>query len=213
MADAPDDSGECAPANPPKPAREQGDRFRTGDDPSQQRDEIHEAQRRVRQKKLKKKIESIEKSKQREENEFKTIRKREDLGLNETGDLGETTMFTADEDALFARAMQERDRGDCAKGAELIAELTLSHPSDSSLRYVLGYLYRGMGDMNAAVIAFRKAVELAPASERASLGLFHSLWDLDRQEAALSEVERFQSLTGSDTYAAIIRELLETSDI
>jgi hypothetical protein len=68
-----EDSGEG------RPARQQGERFREGDDPQQQLKEIEEALRRVRAGKCDKIIDSIEQSKQRLRNKFNRIRRREDL--------------------------------------------------------------------------------------------------------------------------------------
>jgi hypothetical protein len=58
---------------------------------------------------------------------------------------------------------------------------------------------------------FRKLVRLSPCSETASLGLFHSLWSLGREDEALEEIKRFQVLTnfGRADYRTIIAEINE----
>jgi hypothetical protein len=81
-AGPPGEGAEPAPTEPEPsglPARGRGDRFREGDDAQQQLEEIEEAQRKVRQGKIRKVIDSIEKSEQRLKNQFKGVRRREDL--------------------------------------------------------------------------------------------------------------------------------------
>jgi hypothetical protein len=78
----PDEGTEPVPTEPEPsgpPARTRGDRFREGDDAQQQLEEIEEAQRRARQGKIRKVIDSIEKSRQRLKNRFKGVRRPEDL--------------------------------------------------------------------------------------------------------------------------------------
>ena len=60
-----------------------------------------------------------------------------------------------------------------------------------------------------AIPYFKKATELSPQSEKASLGLFHSLWNLDRVNEALEEVKRFQTLSHSKDYDEIVAEIKE----
>jgi hypothetical protein len=70
-----------------RPARQKGDRFREGDDPQQQLEEIEKAQQEVREGKSRKLIDSIEKSKQRLKNRLRRIRGLDDLGPpGETGE-------------------------------------------------------------------------------------------------------------------------------
>jgi hypothetical protein len=58
--------------------RKKSRRFRTGSDDLEQLKGIEKAQNRARQRKIKKKIDSIEKSRQRVKNRFRRIKNRDD---------------------------------------------------------------------------------------------------------------------------------------
>jgi hypothetical protein len=72
-------------------------------------------------------------------------------------------------------------------------------------------MYRDLGMLDRAILLCRRAAELAPRSERASLGLFHALWDSERFDEALEEIKRFQLLTNwsCQDYLDIMAEIKE----
>jgi len=47
--------------------------------------------------------------------------------------------------------------------------------------------------------------------EAVSLGLFHTLWELEKRAEALEEIKRFQAVADSEDYRQIIREINEKS--
>ena len=53
----------------------------------------------------------------------------------------------------------------------------------------------------------KRAVELSPRSELASVGLFHSLWDLGKVNQAFAEMRRFLRLSDSPEYSKLLRDL------
>ena len=57
-----------------------------------------------------------------------------------------------------------------------------------------------------AVHSFEKAVKLAPNSELASLGLFHTLLETGDKKGAIREMNRFCSLAYSKEYQTIAKE-------
>jgi tetratricopeptide (TPR) repeat protein len=56
---------------------------------------------------------------------------------------------------------------------------------------------------------YKKATELNPRSELASLGLFHSLWELKNYRHAYQEMERFLSSNEANNYKVTLKELYE----
>jgi hypothetical protein len=50
---------------------------------------------------------------------------------------------------------------------------------------------------------------MSPDLESVSKGLFHSLWKQGKLVEALEEVKRFQSISDSEDYQEIIREINE----
>ena len=85
--------------------------------------------------------------------------------------------------------------------------LARHQPTSGAVRGVLGKLYFESGDFRRAAKWFRLATEVSPRSELASLGLFHSLWELNRRRAALAEMSRFLSVAECADYTAILHDL------
>jgi len=72
---------------------------------------------------------------------------------------------------------------------------------------MLGHIYWRMKDLEMAISSFRKATELAPRSERASVGLFHCLWEEGKQDEAIDEAKRFMTLSDSQDFREILEEI------
>ncbi len=111
---------------------------------------------------------------------------------------------------IFDRAMVLRDEGQypaaIAVLIELIAELS---DADQVLLKAhslvqLAYLYKQTGDCVDRELHLRRATEIAPRFELASLSLFLALIALDRREDAFREMLRYVALKASPGY----RELL-----
>ena len=113
-------------------------------------------------------------------------------------------------DALFTLVIQKLDAGKIQEGVRLMEALVRRFPEQAPLHWYLGGLYLSEAKQpKKAVSHFQKAVRLAPKSERASLGLFHALWDTNRVDEALAEIKRYQLLTNwkCQDYREIIAEL------
>ena len=87
--------------------------------------------------------------------------------------------------------------GDAIK---LLQKLGKAFPESAKLWGYLGFLNREADQPVAAARCFRNAVELSPKSERASLGLFFTLWRLKKFDAALKEMARFVLVANSKAY-------------
>lgn len=110
------------------------------------------------------------------------------------------TILQAAIDAFQAGRIDEAIR-DLAQGASMF-------PGEPRLWGYLGFLYAETGDDGNAVQALRKAANLSPRSETASLGLFHSLWRTGKTDAAFSEMRRFVKLNDSPCYRQLLRDML-----
>jgi hypothetical protein len=71
----------------------------------------------------------------------------------------------------------------------------------------LGYAQWEARDLPAATETFRKVTVLRPTLERASLSLFHVLWEREMPTEAWAEARRFLELAPSDDYRAMIAEV------
>jgi tetratricopeptide (TPR) repeat protein len=74
---------------------------------------------------------------------------------------------------------------------------------------LLATLYWEQRDLKNAAKWFSQATNLAPQSEKASLGLFHSLWDLGNHDDAFDEMRRFLIVGKSSEYRRLLRELIK----
>lgn len=114
--------------------------------------------------------------------------------------------------AVFDRALRLRDAGVFDEGIEMLRALNaVLDPVDERpllLQSLLqiGHMHRELDNLEAAEMAFRRATEIAPKSELASMGLYFALWDQARTREALLEMRRYVDLKpNSEGY----RELLE----
>jgi predicted Zn-dependent protease len=109
----------------------------------------------------------------------------------------------------FAEAVKIRDRGDLNSARQLFLKLAEEDTQSTAIYAVLGDICWDMGLLDEAVLAFSHAVKLSPKLEAVSLGLFHTLWKLEKRVEALEEIKRFQSIADSEDYREIVREINE----
>jgi predicted Zn-dependent protease len=108
----------------------------------------------------------------------------------------------------FNRAIEIWRDGDGQMAVQILERLASEHPNRPFILGMLGAIYRSLGDYERAVGYFQQTASLSPKSELASLGLFHSLWQLERREAAMDEMTRFLSVASSEEYDLLINESL-----
>ena len=98
--------------------------------------------------------------------------------------------------------------GDLEAAAKAFLELAIEFPENMEAK--LGYaaaLYRLERYADAAP-QFESLVQYQPTNEWASLGLFHSLWKIDRCSEAVEEIRRFRDAGGdSMEYRRLFKDL------
>lgn len=104
----------------------------------------------------------------------------------------------------FNNAIKLRDEGRIDEALRILNAINVEYPNQASILGVIGGIYFGIGDLEAARTLLERVVSMSPRSELASLGLFHSLWELGRHEEALSEMKRFLAFADSDEYQRIL---------
>ena len=111
----------------------------------------------------------------------------------------------------FQRAIDLFGAGETGDAIKSLEATLLKHPHHAPLWWYLGMLYRERKQLHRALDSFRKATQLEPRAKRASLGLFHTLWDLGQLDEALKEIKRYQLLTNwsCDDYRKIVAEINE----
>ena len=98
------------------------------------------------------------------------------------------------------------DIGEAIRKAKLLAD---ELPTDPAVCGVLASLYFQVDKFDESAVFFKKAVDLSPASEVASLGLFHSLWSIGKKEEALKEMRRYLEISESEEYKNLLSEISE----
>jgi tetratricopeptide (TPR) repeat protein len=96
------------------------------------------------------------------------------------------------------------------KAIEAFAQIVAEYPNCAPAHGMLGHiLFSALNKAEEAIPCFQSAVRLAPRSELASLGLFHSLWKTGREDEAFEEMKRYQLLNdwSCKDYLEIVAEI------
>ena len=113
---------------------------------------------------------------------------------------------------FLQQAIDLNRAGRAKEAANILEQAVEKFPSHAAPWWYLGGVYDyELKQPRKALRCFRKAVEINPQTERASLGLFHCLWRQDRVDEALEEIKRFQVVTNwsCQDYLEIIAEIKE----
>ncbi len=110
--------------------------------------------------------------------------------------------------ARLNEALKLRSRKNYEQAKELLLVLADENADSAAVFGILGDVYWRLGSLPEAIQCFRRAVQLSPTSELASLGLFHSLWESGRYRQAREAMKRFVSISPSAEYARILGELI-----
>lgn len=103
------------------------------------------------------------------------------------------------------KAKKLQNKGEISLAMDLLLDLANMYPHCKATFILLGNLYWGKDDLKQAQAYFRKAVELDPQWEIASLALYHTLWSNGLHEEALEEMKRFVQVGNSDEYDRILQ--------
>jgi predicted Zn-dependent protease len=109
----------------------------------------------------------------------------------------------------FSEAVKFKEAGQLKAAKELLIDLAQQDPKSTAILAVLGDVYWDLEELEEAISTFRRAIEIAPTLEAVSLGLFHCLWKLERREEAMEEIKRFQTISDSEDYRQIVKEINE----
>lgn len=106
----------------------------------------------------------------------------------------------------FQKAVDLKNQGRLHEAEQMFNDLLALNPASASVHALLADTLWDQGQLTQAIASFRKAVELAPKSEMASLGLFHTLLELSDREGAIAEMDRFRILSNSEEYQALAQQ-------
>jgi predicted Zn-dependent protease len=112
----------------------------------------------------------------------------------------------------FRIATSLRDNGDLSGARASLDRLSALHPLVFGVWLTLGGVQMSQSDYHAAEKSFSVAITLRPASELASLSLFHTLKHLDRVNDAFAEMRRFLALRPESLEYQLLRQELDEHD-
>ena len=115
----------------------------------------------------------------------------------------------SDKKQIILEASQMAGEGDYEEAQKLLFMLQEYHPNCSLVATLLANSYWNLGNLDSAIKYYERAVNIAPLMEKASLGLFNCLWEQGRKEQAMDEMKRFLTISDSETYREILKEILE----
>ena len=115
-------------------------------------------------------------------------------------------------DSMFESATELRDKGQLQDSINVLSKILADYPVDKKtfgVYTVLGGVYADLGENEKALTNFKQATELNPKYELASLGLYVTLVDLDRDVEAIDEMIRYLTLYPANLYKDTLEELLQ----
>jgi len=122
------------------------------------------------------------------------------------------TVDSADQaSGLFRDAFALEEAGDWEGALPTRRELLAFLPSEEKFILALARNLSNLGRVTEAEEWYRKSIFIHPYSELSSLHLFHFLWGLEQTDDAFIEMKRFQSISHSDDYMEIVREINKNS--
>src|SRR5437899_1823269 len=113
---------------------------------------------------------------------------------------------------LLGRAIRHRDKSEYDDAIRILRALAKVKPESASVQGLLGDVYWRLGRLKQAVQSFKRATELSPKSELASLGLFHTLWESGKTESAKAEMKRYIAVDNSEEYASMVPSLFPNAN-
>jgi tetratricopeptide (TPR) repeat protein len=120
-----------------------------------------------------------------------------------------TDNFTYEEKAKFSVASDLSKENRLIDAIPILEELASGRPDCALFQAVLANAYWESGNLSKAEDLFQLAARLKPKWEKASLGLFHVLWDQRKHDEALNEIKRFMTISYSADYDEFIKEINE----
>lgn len=107
----------------------------------------------------------------------------------------------------FEEALRLRDAGKMVEAEAILSLLAHQRPEVAAVHGMLGDVLSRQGKTREAAASFRRATDLSPGSELASISLFHALYELGDIGAAFEEMRRFRRRGQSAEYDQLIRDL------
>jgi tetratricopeptide (TPR) repeat protein len=113
-----------------------------------------------------------------------------------------------DADAIVQRAIDLYHEGNADGAIALLRDAGKRFRGSAKLWGYLGFLQKERGSFKEAANCFQHAVQISPASEKASLGLFFSLYRAGKARDAIDEMLRYLRCGQPREYVQLLRHVL-----
>ena len=107
----------------------------------------------------------------------------------------------------FDRALRLRDEGRTSEAEAVLSALAEEYPAVAAVHGMLGDVRERMGKLLESGESYKRAAELSPGSELASISLFHVLYAQGDLDGAFEEMRRFRRRGPSPEYDQLISDL------
>lgn len=108
---------------------------------------------------------------------------------------------------LFSKALALRSHGDHEEASSVLERLISEDAANVDALFLLGASLFSLKRYEEGADAFQKVLANRPKNEPASLGLFHSLWNLGMRREAYQEMRRFLAIADSQEYECLIADI------
>lgn len=115
-------------------------------------------------------------------------------------------------DSMFELAIDLRDKGKLRDSINVLSKILTDYPNDKKnyvVHTILSGIYSDLREYDKYLINSKKASDLKPEYELASLCLYLAYTKLDRDEEAIEELIRYLKKYPAKLYKDTLEELLE----
>ena len=115
-------------------------------------------------------------------------------------------------DNMFELGIELRNKGELRDSINVFTQILANYPNDKrthGVYSVLGGIHADLGEKDKALMNFKMATELNPKSELASLGIYLTFAELDKDEKAIQELIRYLNYYPANLYKVTLKELLK----
>jgi tetratricopeptide (TPR) repeat protein len=107
----------------------------------------------------------------------------------------------------FDRVFELRKSGALEEAYSILLELDRAKLNYGPVLGIMGHVCWELERLEEASQLFKRVTVLAPKSELASLGLFHTLFELGKTDDAFEEMKRFISISHSEEYERLLEDM------
>lgn len=115
--------------------------------------------------------------------------------------------FSEKDKKYFQLFFNLREKSEYSKAISILKSLNQRIKNNSKITGLLGMAFYEIANYGSSRYYFKKTTILNKNSELASLGLYHSLCHLGKENLAFKELDRFISFNKPDKYIITIEEL------